>query len=325
MQSKLVNKIFETNISFDEKAIEIFKFQYHQNPVYARWCNALRVKVSAVDVIEKIPYLPISFYKSKKIVSGKFQPEITFKSSGTTKLNLSRHFVKDIEVYKTSFLKSFEIFYGDIQNYCLIALLPSYIEAEHSSLVYMANDLIKKSNNPFSGFYLYNFESLHKMLEDLEKANQKTLLLGVSYALLDFSEQFRMNLRNTIVMETGGMKGRKVEITREELHSKLKMNLGVKEIHSEYGMTELLSQAYSKEMGLFTCPPWMKVLVRDEQDPLEVSVLGKGVMNVIDFANINSCSFIATDDVCIINDEGRFFMKGRLDESDMRGCNLLIA
>lgn len=324
MQDKFVNKIFDTNISFKKKALEVFQYQFEHSGFYRDWCSALHIRVSAIDSIEKIPFLPISFFKSKKIISDNNPAEIVFESSGTTLSVPSRHYVRDVSVYKTSYKKAFNFFYGDIKDYCVLALLPSYKERENSSLVYMMDDLIKESNHPLSGYYLYDFDALAKTLEQLESSQQKTLLIGVSFALLDFAQSHQLSLHHTIVMETGGMKGRKKEITREELHAILKERLGVDAIHSEYGMTELLSQAYSKTGGIFTCPPWMKVLVRDEQDPLSVKTSGTGVINIIDLANIYSSSFIATDDVGIINEDGSFIMKGRLDAGDLRGCNLLV-
>lgn len=322
---KFVNKIFDNQIPFAEKAQALFQHQYNNNPVYADWCNALQVKVSAITHIEKIPFLPISFFKSKKIITGNFEHEIIFESSGTTQTIQSKHYLKSVELYKESFCSAFALQYGNIKDYCVLALLPSYLERKNSSLIFMTDDLINQSGHQQSGCYLYNFNELKNTLEYLEKSNQKILLIGVSFALLDFAEQYKMNLTHTIIIETGGMKGRKKEITREELYTYLKERLGTKQIHSEYGMTELLSQAYSKEDGIFYPPPWMKVLVRDDEDPLAVRLSGTGVLNIIDLANIYSCAFIATDDVGTVHTDGSFSVKGRLDASDMRGCSLLVA
>jgi hypothetical protein len=318
-----VNNIFEENISFGEKAVSLFHYQYHNNIVYRNWCDAMHINVSAVATITDIPFLPISFFKTHQIFCGELKYETVFESSGTTQTINSKHFVKDISIYKKSFIKAFELFYGDIKNWCIIALLPSYLERNNSSLVMMADELIKLSAHAESGFYLYDVEKLFDTIKMLEIKNQKTLLLGVTYALLDFAEKYPLKLNNTIVMETGGMKGRREEMTRHEIHEILKNNFGVEKIHSEYGMTELLSQAYSKGDGLFFCAPTMKVLVRDEEDPLRVKNSGKGVLNIIDLANIFSCSFIATDDAGIVNEDGSFEVLGRLDAADIRGCSLL--
>ena len=234
--------------------------------------------------------------------------------------------VKDVSIYQQSFTKAFELFYGDISSWCIIGLLPSYLDREKntSSLVMMVDSLVKLSNHPKSGFYLTDFDKLHDTLLQLETQQQKTLLIGVTFALLDFAENYKFNLQHTIVMETGGMKGRRKELTRAEVHSIITKGLGVKNVHSEYGMTELLSQAYSDDNGRFICPPWMKVMIRDEEDPLSVKPFGKGVLNVIDLANIYSCSFIATDDVGVVYEDGSFEVWGRLDNSDIRGCSLLV-
>lgn len=323
MNISFVNNILEENSSFEEKALRIFHFQYQNNKVYKSWCDTLHIDIAAIENILQIPFLPISFFKTHKIVCGDFAAETIFESSGTTQTINSKHFVKDISLYKKSFIKAFELFYGDIKSWCILALLPSYLERNNSSLVMMADELIKLSAHDESGFYLYEFDKLHTQLQDLEKRNEKTLLLGVTYALLDFAEAYPMHLKNTTVMETGGMKGRREELTRDRVHDILIRNLGVKEIHSEYGMTELLSQAYSKGDGRFVCPPWMKMLVRDEGDPLHIETFGKGVLNIIDLANVYSCSFIATDDVGIIYADNSFEVHGRLDLADIRGCSLL--
>jgi len=328
MNGEWHDKIFSvTERGFSQLALEIFHFQYETNSVYNSYVNALGKTPSDVDEIEKIPFLPISFFKTDEIKTGKFNAEVIFKSSGTTQTINSQHHVKDVSVYTQSFTTAFKKIYGDPQEWCVLGLLPSYLEKGHSSLVYMVDDLIKQSLHPQSGFYLYDLEKLNETLFLLEKANQKALLLGVTYALLDFAEKFPMPLVNTIIMETGGMKGKREELTRMEVHDQLKKAFGKTEIHSEYGMTELLSQAYSKNEGRFQCPPWMKVLIRDDEDPLSVQHSGSGVVsgaiNIIDLANVYSCSFIATDDVGKLYPDKSFEVLGRMDGSDLRGCSLL--
>ena len=315
----LINRIFDINNITEQKVIEeVYQFQYQNNEVYRNWCDNF-------DYQKKITsFLPIGFFKTHEIKTTLFEPEKIFESSGTTKSNTSKHLIKDIELYKTSFIKAFNRFYGKIEDYCIIGLLPSYLERNNSSLVFMVDELIKLSNHSKSGFYLNQYQDLFNNLSELNNSNQKVLLIGVTYALLDFAEQFPMKLNNTIVMETGGMKGRKKEITKSEVHEILKKGFCVENIHSEYGMTELLSQAYSKQNDRYYCPPWMKVFVRSEEDPLEVNAIGKGVINIIDLANLYSCSFIATDDVGEVFDDGSFTIYGRLDNSDLRGCSLLM-
>jgi hypothetical protein len=269
--------------------------------------------------------LPIRFFKTAEIKTTLFEPQAVFESSGTTQTVNSRHYVKDINIYRRSFLQAWERFYGPVQDWCVIGLLPAYLERQNSSLVVMVNEMIKLSQHAHSGFYLYEHEKLASVLQELEKRGQKTILIGVTFGLLDFAEQYPMPLQHTIVMETGGMKGRRREMTREEVHLLLNTAFETHAIHSEYGMTELLSQAYSYGNGIFNCPPWMKVLVRQDDDPLDVRVSGSGVINIIDLANIYSCSFIATDDVGTVMPDGSFEVLGRIDTSDIRGCNLLIA
>ena len=269
MNGEWHDKIFSvTERGFRQLALDIFHFQYEANSVYNSYVNALGKTPSDVDEIEKIPFLPISFFKTDEIKTGKFNAEVIFKSSGTTQTINSQHHVKDVSIYTQSFTTAFKKIYGDPQEWCVLGLLPSYLEKGNSSLVYMVDDLIKQSQHPQSGFYLYDLEKLKETLLSLERSNQKTLLIGVTYALLDFAEKFPMPLANTIIMETGGMKGRREELTRMEVHDQLKKAFGKTEIHSEYGMTELLSQAYAKKEGRFQCPPWMKVLIRDDEDPL---------------------------------------------------------
>lgn len=321
------NAIFDIRTADDflHHALRIFKFQYTHNPVYKAFCSYLNTDPNAVQTLEQIPFLPIEFFKSKSVLSSTDAAEITFTSSGTTGSETSKHHVTDLSLYKESYLKAFNHFYGDIEDYCVLALLPSYLERTGSSLIYMADDLIKKSKHPKSGFFLNEYEQLYKLLGELQKTDTKILIIGVSFALLEFTEQYQLDLKNAVVMETGGMKGRRKEIVRQELHELLSKGFGVPHIHSEYGMTELLSQAYSKGNGVFDCPSWMKILVRDTEDPLTYLKNGKsGGINVIDLANINSCSFIATQDLGKINHDGTFEIIGRFDNSDVRGCNLMV-
>lgn len=325
MISKYEDKIFLTDpAGFDPLALEIFRFQYQNNPVYHQYVKALQVVGEDITAVHDIPFLPIQFFKGHTITTTHFEPEAIFESSGTTQSINSRHLVKDLGIYRQSFEKAFELFYGPVKNWCIIGLLPSYLERKNSSLVVMADELIRQSQHPQSGFYLYEHEKLQYVLQQLEQQQQPTLLIGVTFALLDFAEKFPMPLQHTVIMETGGMKGRRTEITRQEVHTILQNAFTTGHIHSEYGMTELLSQAYSSGNGLFTCPPWMKVLVRQEDDPFDVSEAGTGIVNVIDLANIYSCSFIATDDVGRVYGNGQFEVQGRLDNSDIRGCSLMI-
>jgi len=309
---------------FDSLALDVFKFQFEHNKVYRSFCDLLYKHPSDVKCTSDIPFLPIQFFKSHEILSSVHPIEKTFSSSGTTGSITSKHLVTDVKLYEDSYTKAFKHFYGAIEDYVVLALLPSYLEREGSSLIYMVNDLIDKSKQTESGFYLNNIEELAHTLKALETKKQKTLLIGVSFALLDLVEQFQLNLNHTTIMETGGMKGRRKEIIRQELHQILQTGFGVEQIHSEYGMTELLSQAYSKGNGIFECPPWMKILTRDTEDALTIQRPNKtGGINVIDLANINSCSFIATQDLGKVYDNGHFEIIGRFDNSDIRGCNLM--
>jgi phenylacetate-coenzyme A ligase PaaK-like adenylate-forming protein len=322
-----INKIFEikTSSEFKKLALEIFNFQYDNNNVYQRFCSYLGKSKSNVTAMEEIPYLPIEFFKSKRVLINNQKPQIVFESSGTTGQYVSKHYVANLSIYQKSYLKTFEYFYGNIADYCVLALLPSYMEREGSSLIYMVKDLIEKSRNPKSGFYLDNKSDLLKTLQDLDDSANKNILIGVSYALLDISESHSLHLKNTIIMETGGMKGRRRELVRDALHHILKNNFGLDTIHSEYGMTELLSQAYSKGNGIFNCPPWMRVSIRETEDPLTAEPYGKiGGINIIDLANIYSCSFIATQDLGRVYKDGSFEVLGRFDHSDVRGCNLMV-
>jgi len=310
---------------FTKKALEVFNYQFKNNKVYRSFCDLLYVHPSDISTIEEIPFLPIQFFKSREVVSSSDKVEAVFNSSGTTGTTTSRHLVKDLSIYEASYLKGFHHFYGNIKEYVVLALLPNYLERKGSSLVYMVNDLIQKTENPESGFYLNNLDELAKKLIALDKKGQKVLLIGVSFALLDLIEKYQFNLKNTLVMETGGMKGRRKELIRVELHALLKKGFSVRKIHSEYGMTELLSQAYSKGNGVFETPPWMKILTRDTEDALKILPQEKtGGINVIDLANYNSCSFIATQDLGKVHGNDTFEIIGRFDNSDLRGCNLMV-
>ena len=311
---------------FDTTALQVFKYQAGHCKIYRDFIKGLKIDPVQVSNIAEIPFLPISFFKNHAVKSDTTQAETIFTSSGTTGMITSQHFVTDVSWYEASFRKAFELFYGDIKKYTVLALLPSYLEREGSSLIYMAADLIKQSENLNSGFYLYNHEELYQQLVKLKTEGKPTLLIGVTFALLDFVEHYQIDFPELVVMETGGMKGRRKEMIRDELHSILCKGFGVEVIHSEYGMTELLSQAYSKGEGIFKCPPWMRIVIRDTNDPLSLVVENKtGGISVIDLANINSCSFIATQDLGRLNGNGEFEVLGRFDNADIRGCNLLIA
>ena len=322
------NSIFsiEKEKAFKALALETFYFQAENNLVYKEYLGHLNINLEEIDSIHKIPFLPIQFFKSHRIISNTNSIEQTFLSSGTTGMTQSKHLVTDLSLYKESYLKGFTHFYGNIEEYVVLALLPSYLEREGSSLVYMVEDLIEKSHQIESGFYLNNLDDLCEVLLQLEVQNKKVLLIGVSFALLDLIEKHQFSLKNTIVMETGGMKGKRKEMIREELHAVLKEGFGVEVIHSEYGMTELLSQGYSNGHGVFNCPPWMKIMIRDTEDPFSFLTNEKtGGINVIDLANKNSCSFIATQDLGRLYKDGSFEILGRFDNSDIRGCNLMIS
>jgi hypothetical protein len=306
-------------------ALEVFAFQSSYNPVYKEYLEALQVSPSSVSSIEQIPFLPVRFFKTRDVQTTSFEPVTVFESSGTTGSINSRHRIRDLSLYEESFGKGFELFYGPVNDWCIIGLLPSYLERKNSSLVYMVDKLIRLSGHPQSGFYLNEYAQLFSLLAELEKRKQKTLLIGVTFALLDFAEQYPLALTYTVIMETGGMKGRREEMIRAEVHDRLKAAFQLPVIHSEYGMTELLSQAYSKGEGIFSCPPWMKLLARDEEDPFVVKQTGKGTLNIIDLANIYSCSFIATDDAGHLFPDGSFEVLGRIDGSDLRGCSLMVA
>ena len=326
--SNIEKQIFEIKSEFDFLAasISVFQFQYNNNTIYKLFVDSLKIKPESVLSINDIPFLPIEFFKSQTIICGELKPEtICFLSSGTTGQITSKHYVNSISVYQKSFTKGFQLFYGDIKNYCVLALLPSYLEREGSSLVYMANHLINESNHTLSGFYLHNLDELIHTISELKKRNQKTILLGVSYALLDLADKNITLNENFIVMETGGMKGKREELTKKELHNTLKKKFKINNIHSEYGMTELLSQSYSIANGIYKTVTWKRILIRDIKDPFSYVTIGKtGGINVIDLANIYSCSFIETKDLGKLYPDNSFEIVGRFDMSDLRGCNLLI-
>lgn len=327
MTGDLPDLIFNLNdsASFSDTALRIFRFQAENNPVYSQFISSLRRKVTGIKNINDIPFIPVEFFKSQTVAIQNLSFDTVFESSRTTGGTPGRHFVHDLKLYEKSFYSSFRYFYGDPSEYFIAALLPSYAERQNSSLIYMMKELIKISTNSNSGFYDGNPEDLIRTLNLARTSRQKRLLLGVSFALLDFANSYSPDLSGTIIMETGGMKGRRKEITREELHEILSEKLNVQSVHSEYGMTELLSQAYSQENGVFHCPPWMKVLVRDPSDPLTVTDEQgtAGGINIIDLANIYSCSFIATGDFGKLQEDGSFTVLGRFDNSDIRGCNLM--
>ncbi len=317
--------------NFNGLAIDLFNYQYQNNNVYRQYCDAIRTDPVTVDCIQKIPFLPISLFKTHAVKTTEFETETIFESSGTTQSVNSKHYIKDIHIYRQSFTNCFEKFYSHPKNKCILGLLPAYLERKNASLVLMTDELIKASNHVLSGFYLYDLEKLHRTIIHNEILKTPTLLIGVTYALLDFAKQYPMQLRHTIVMETGGMKGKREEMTRRQVHDLLQAQLGVSLVHSEYGMTELLSQAYSKGDGIFHCPGWMKVLIRDEDDPFHVRTAAltdkkpvTGVINIIDLANIYSCCFIATDDIGRLHGNESFEVLGRLDSSDIRGCSLMV-
>ena len=323
LQQKIFN--IKTETEFNEIAIDIFRYQATNNPVYKQYIDILKVDQSQIKSYREIPFLPIQFFKSQDIITDGKSPEITFSSSGTTGMITSQHLVADVNLYTESFRKAFELFYGNVEDMAIVALLPSYLERSGSSLIYMVDDLIKRSNNSESGYFLYNHQDLFNTLSSLRDKGKKTVLFGVTYALLDFVENFNIDFPELIVMETGGMKGKRKEMIREELHKILCEGFHVESIHSEYGMTELLSQGYSKGNGLFHTPPWMKILIRDTNDPLSLLDNKKtGAINVIDLANYYSCSFIATQDLGKFHPDGSFEILGRFDNSDIRGCNLLV-
>jgi phenylacetate-coenzyme A ligase PaaK-like adenylate-forming protein len=319
-----VNNIFSVSAEgFTDICRQTYLFQYEQNPLYRVWCDRLGRSPQQIRYVEDIPALPVSFFKTDKVATTEFEPEVVFRSSGTTGTSGSFHYVREVGLYESSYSRCFRLMYGDPADWCILALLPSYLEKGDSSLVYMVDGLLRQSGHPLGGFFLQEWGDLAGRLHRLEAEGQQTLLVGVTYALLDFAERYPMPLAHTVVMETGGMKGRREELTREEVHNRLRGAFRLSEVHSEYGMTELLSQAYSKGGGRFVCPPWMRVLVRDEWDPLQVSSVGEGLIQIVDLANRYSCAFIATDDVGCVYADGSFEVWGRRDHADLRGCSLL--
>jgi len=311
--------------AFNSVALEVFKLQAKECQVYNDYLHFLNVKPDQINDVSNIPFLPIEFFKSHQVISADDDIEQIFSSSGTTGSQTSKHYVSDLSIYEESFRTGFELFYGDTANVAILALLPSYLERTGSSLIYMVDDLIKSSDCSESGYFLYNHDELYETLAALKAKKTPTILFGVTYALLDFIEKNKIEFPELIVMETGGMKGKRKEIIRQELHEILCSGFGVSSIHAEYGMTELLSQAYSKGNGLFDCPPWMKVFIRDINDPFSYLERGiSGGINIIDLANINSCSFISTQDLGRKYKNDQFEVLGRFDQSDVRGCNLMI-
>jgi hypothetical protein len=325
MNAQQPMNIFNVNKqSFETAAFENYRFQLENNRVYREYQSLLPGKLQHPQGLTTFPFLPINFFKSKRVVAFEGKEEMIFTSSGTTGMSTSKHFVKSLELYESSFLSAFRQFYGDASQYAFLCLLPSYMEREGSSLIYMAERLVKDSGNPDCGFFLNAGKELRDVLNRREMEGKPSFLLGVTFALLDFAEVYPMPLRQTIVMETGGMKGRKKEITRGEVHEQLTAAFDLSSVHSEYGMTELLSQAYSKGNGIFKAPPWMKLLVRDEDDPFTMRESGTGLLCVVDLANLFSCSFIETSDLGTVYEDGSFEVLGRIDNSDIRGCSLLI-
>ena len=323
MQNAVFN--IQNQSDFKTCALQVFRHQFKNNAIYRSFCDLLYIHSSDVKKVEEIPFLPIQFFKSHAVLSSTQAVKETFTSSGTTGSSVSKHMVTDLSWYTKSYTKGFEHFYGPIEEYTVLGLLPNYLERDGSSLIYMVDDFIKKSNKPASGFYLNNLTELSKTLIALDKKGEKVLLIGVTFALLDLIERQQFKLQNTIIMETGGMKGRRKEIIRNELHEILCAGFGVSKIYSEYGMTELLSQGYSSGDGVFDCPPWMKILARDTEDALTMVGTNKtGGLNVIDLANYNSCSFIATQDLGKVDNNSSFEVLGRFDHSDIRGCNLMV-
>ena len=319
--NEIEHRIFDiqNNLDFENSAIDIFKYQYKNCLIYNQYCTLLKVKPNSINKIENIPFLPIQFFKTQKITSGHFKKDILFTSSGTSGNLTSKHYIKDLGLYEKSFLTTFKNFYPNWKEYSIIGLLPSYLERTGSSLIYMVNYLINESSQSNSKFQL---ELTPKFINYLESDSSPKIIFGVTFALLQMAEK-KIKPKNTIIIETGGMKGRGKELTREELHKVLKYHLEPTAIHSEYGMTELLSQAYLKG-DLFKTPRWLKPLVRDTTDPLKSQLSGKGALNFIDLANLHSCSFIATEDLGLVTQNGDFKVSGRIDNSEIRGCNLLV-
>jgi len=314
----------QSPFEFNEIAVSLFRYQYRENEIYRSFVDALGINESQVYHPEQIPFLPVSFFKTHKVISGDYAEELIFESSGTTGMETSKHYVVDASCYQESFTRGLQIAYGDLSQYVVFALLPSYLERKNSSLVYMVEKILLQSNRQMGGFYLNELSELQHQLKEAQRLGLKIMLFGVTFALLDMAEKFPISIPDAIIIETGGMKGRRTELTRMELHEKLCEGFGVQKIHSEYGMTELLSQAWSAGDGIFRCPPWMKVMIADTNDPLSYLETGRsGGINIIDLANFHSCSFIATQDLGRVFDDGSFEVLGRFDNSDIRGCSLL--
>lgn len=324
----LRNRIFSIRQphEFNELAVELFHYQYEQNSVYRTYVNSIGIDHNTINAPADIPFLPVSFFKTHQVISGDFHSECVFESSRTTGTIPSRHFIASVKLYEESFSSGFEYFYGPVSDYHIFALLPSYVERGNSSLVYMVEKLRWRSNLQFGGFYLNETSLLIQHLQEALSTGRKVILFGVTFALLDLINEIPRYLENLIIVETGGMKGRRKEITRMELHEILIKGFGVKFIHSEYGMTELLSQAWSAGEGIYRCPPWMRIVIRDMNDPLSLEDRGNtGGINVVDLANIDSCCFISTQDLGRVFQDGSFEVIGRFDSSDVRGCSLLVS
>lgn len=313
------------NDNFDDFALKLFHFQSQKNKVYRAYLRHIGANPAKVTKIEEIPFLPIEFFKTFVVKTGEWKEEAIFESSGTTGLQTSKHHIKDISFYNKCSSTIFSSVYGDLHQYTFLALLPSYLERGTSSLVYMADHFIRQSRSEFSGFYLNDYEKLFANLQFLKQKNAKVILIGVTFALLQFCKTYPINFRDLMVMETGGMKGRGKEMVRREVHEVLKHGFSVQDIHAEYGMTELLSQAYARQDGRFKCPGWMRVMIREMNDPFQWEMRGRsGGINIIDLANIHSCAFIETKDIGIKHSDGSFEVLGRFDNSEIRGCNLLV-
>lgn len=310
---------------FDALAMEIFRFQAQNCAVYKQYLQHLKTDITKILTVDDIPYLPIAFFKDFEVKTGNFDQQMVFESSSTTGVGVSRHYIRDVTLYERAFTGSFETHFGDARQYCHLALLPSYLERQHSSLVYQVAHFIRNSEFRQSSFFLHDMDRLHDVLGRNENDRIPTILWGVTYALLDFAEKYPMQLEHTVVMETGGMKGRRKEITREELHDILKSRLHVTKVAGEYGMTELMSQAYAVSDGRYKPSLWMRVTGREINDPLGRPVFDRhAALNIIDLANLDSCCFIATSDLGKVNRNYTFSVLGRVDFSDMRGCNLLV-
>jgi len=324
---KLSSDIFriQTYTEFEQAALELFAWHYTHNQLYKTFCKSIGKTTENVHAVHQIPCLPVNLFRYNTILPDNCTADLFFETSGTTAAETGRHYIADPALYLASAMNCFESFYGNIEDCVVLALLPGYLERQHSSLVYMVDHWIKSSKKEESGFYLYDHEKLFATLNSLQHKNQKTILIGVTHALTDFAEKYSGQFPDLIVMETGGMKGRRKELSRAELHALLKNSFGVSAIHSEYGMTELLSQAYSPKNGIFHCPPWMRILLRDINDPLAPPQnKTSGGINIIDLANMYSCPFLATDDSGVLHEDGSFEITGRIDFSVIRGCSTML-